>query len=774
MTSKKTSQNHKSAPAKSAAETPSEGWLKKVPTWFFIAALLLLCIVFFNKVIFGVANFWEDLIYQELPHRLFARDTLIHFSFPHWNPFTFGGMPFFAATHTGVLYPSNLLLSFLPLGRGAFWYALEISIIAHMALAGITMFFFCKYRSLSRTSSLFAAISYMLCGFFVVHIIHSLMLYILAWLPLIMLLMQRGVEKDRRQDFIYAGTILGVTIFAGHPQITFYEFLFLGAFALYLLVTVSRHKAGHAALLAAQFVIAGGIAMVLLLPAAELSKESARVTWTFQMASEGSMSFRQLISLIIPKLFGATNSTNPWREELSFWLNDAFHSGYWTFWETTFYTGLAAFVFGMVQLVNIKKSRFVLFCVVWFAVSLSIALGSNFFIYRLLFDHVPGFGTFRGPARILFTWNLLLPFLAARTLDDLRDPENRKRCLRPLLICGGLCCVLGLMVSGGLIATFIPELADNAFKTYAVKQSNTMLVLLTLGGTATLLFYRKVISHAWFKTIIVAVLCIDLFVFGINYHIVESSPVDYFSRNKQLADYLSDKNKTESFRTKMREGGAMLLDRNQGMMDRIQLMEGYNPLNLFRHTLPAGAQEQLDLFNVKYAIRVDTAAGSMGMVENPTFLPRAKMFYAARAFDNDSLVKQYMQTTAFDYRDTLLLEKLPPLRLPGGAPSAAGKASITRYENNRIDLKVETPENGLLWLSEIWYPAWKVLVDGKESAVLRADYCFRAVALEKGTHSVSFVYASKAFARGALLSLLTLAAAIGLAIFFSIKRKTKV
>ena len=175
------------------------------------------------------------------------------------------------------------------------------------------------------------------------------------------------------------------------------------------------------------------------------------------------------------------------------------------------------------------------------------------------------------------------------------------------------------MVTSGIITVIIPELANDAFKTYAVKQSNIMLVLLALGAAATLLFYYKGIRHTHFKAIIIVILCTDLFVFGMNYHIVESSPVDYFSRNKQLADFLSAQNRTEAFRTKMREGGAMLLDRNQGMIDKIQLMEGYNPLNLFRHILPAGAQAQLDLFNVKYAIRVDSAAGTMGLAENPTF-----------------------------------------------------------------------------------------------------------------------------------------------------------
>jgi hypothetical protein len=87
------------------------------PTIIVIIALLVVCIVFFHKVIFGIGNFWEDLMYQEFPHRIFARDALLHFSFPFWNPYTFGGMPFFAAIHTGVLYPTNLILSFLPLGR---------------------------------------------------------------------------------------------------------------------------------------------------------------------------------------------------------------------------------------------------------------------------------------------------------------------------------------------------------------------------------------------------------------------------------------------------------------------------------------------------------------------------------------------------------------------------------------------------------------------------------------------------------------------------------
>jgi hypothetical protein len=753
-------------------ETKLAGITRKrgVPAVVYILVLLAVCIVFFHKVIFGIGNFWEDLVYQEFPHRLFARDSLLQLSFPFWNPYTFGGMPFFAATHTGVLYPLNLILSLLPFGRGLFWYTLEMSIVLHMFIAGVTMFFFCRYCSRSRLSSLFASTGYMLCGFFVVHIIHSLMVYILAWLPLIMLLMYRGTKEDRRRDFIFAGLILGVTVFAGHPQITFYEFLFLGAFAVYLLSSLSGHRRLHGMLLLAMFVVAGGLAMVLLLPGAELSKESARVAWTYQMASEGSMSFRQLSTFIIPKLFGGTNAPNPWREELSFWLNDSFHSGYWTFWETTFYTGIAILVLGMVQFINIRRSRFTLFCAIWFLLSLGIALGSHFPLYQLLFNYVPGFGTFRVPSRILFSWNLLLPLLAAWTIDEMKSAEKRRRYLVPLAVSGAVCLCVGASVISGFASNFCPEFMNEAYKGYASRQAGIMLAILAVGAAATVLFYRSFLSHGAFKGAMFLLLSIDLFVFGMDYHIVPRSAPQYFSRNRQLADYLSAANKKELFRTKMREGGVMLLDRNQGMMDRIFLMEGYNPLNLFLKNHPAPAQTQLDLFNVKYAIRVDSVRGTAGLVENPTYLPRARMYFRAVVCGSDSAAKQYLRSPDFRHHSEVVLTAPSPLLLPADTMPVNNTVTVTRHRNNRIDLSVSTEKSGILWLSEIWYPAWKVMVDGKEGRILRADYSFMAVALEKGEHRISFVYSSKAFSRGALISLLTLFAAIGMLAFFSAGR----
>ncbi|MGA3052016.1 MAG: YfhO family protein [Chitinispirillaceae bacterium] len=744
---------------------------QKAPVILCAVVLFLIVVVFYHKVIFGIANFWEDLIYQELPHRIFARDSLSHFTFPFWNPYTFAGMPFFAAIHTGVFYPTNLLLSFLPLPMDQFWYVLELSIILHVFIAGMTMFLFCHYRGLSYLSSLFAAISFMLCGFFVVHIIHSLMLYILAWLPLIMLFFLRGIENKRPADFIYAAIVLGITIFAGHPQITFYEFLFLGAFCAYCLFDVSKNRLSHGILLLAAFVIAVGIAMILLLPSMELSRQSARVNWTFQMASEGSMSFRQLLTFFIPKLFGGTTSDNPWRQELSFWLKDAYHSGYWTFWETTFYTGLPVLIFGLVQFVNVRKSVFARFSLVWCVFSLFIALGNHFPLYRLLFSYIPGFGTFRIPARILFTWNLLLPLLASLTMDELKDAKNRRRYLLPLTVGGGISLFIFIAVSSGFLENVWPEFALEAHKIYATKQSFYMGGILLLSVLATALLYASLLKHHLYKIVMMGILCIDLFVFGMDYHIVQYSPSDYFSKNRPLAEFLSKENNETLFRTKMREDGIMLLDRNQGMIDKIQLMEGYNPLNLYLKDLPAPEQTRLDLFNVKYAIRIDSVNRSAGLVENPSFLPRAKMFYKAVIIPDDSATKLYLDSPDFHYTDEVVLPEKTTLALPVDTLPVANNLAITTYENNQIGLSVKTDKPGILWLSEIWYPAWKAIVDGKETRILRADYSFRAVEIAEGSHRVLFVYHSKAFTAGAIISIITAIGAFGVLLFFFRKGK---
>lgn len=755
--------------------------------WVYILILGVICIVFFSNIILGRAHFWEDQIFQEFPKRVFARDSFLSLRFPHWNPYTFSGMPFFAAMQAGVLYPFNVILSLLPLGNTLFWYVIQLFVVLHFFFAGISMFFYLRNRKLTHNASLFGSIGYMLCGFFVTHLVHPMMLNMLVWLPLILLFMEKGIQETKIHFCIISGLILGFSTLAGHPQITFYEFLFLGNYGLYLWI-ISERKVHHAVLLSVIFLIGIGIALVLLLPAVELSKQSVRTAWTYEQASEGSLSFAQLLTFLTPKVFGAftgSNETVP-----RFWLPGP-SNGYYTYWDTCSYAGIAILVLALIQLRNIKKTPFLKFALIWGIISLSIALGSHFFVYKFLFHFVPGFGQFRAPARIMFTWNLLLPILAAMTFDQLSSVKitQYKKMLVILLTAAAF--IGGFIFLGGL-KSFWPVAMENALiSRYASIQGGILLLNVVLFALPVILLMNNKISEPYAHVSLIAVLIIDLFIFGTNHHSVKQySAPSYYSQGKELVHAVRQEQKNEIFRVSMRQfilddqdevgrqSGLMILKRNQGMIDKVHMIEGYDALNLYRRIPPAKSKAQfnrfLTLLNVKYYINPDyTNTGSPLILRNQNTLSHAKMFYAAKCFENDSLVKEYMINNEYDYENVLLLSDKPSLPLPSEHSDIPHTVTIKKYTPNSIHIDVTTEENGLLWISEIWYPAWKGYVDKKETKIFCADYSFRALEIPKGTHTVELRYESLHFKFGLFLSLITVIFSFGyLTLAYLKKNKT--
>jgi len=756
---------------KNAAQTAQP--VHRRPRWLGpVLFLALLTVILYSPVLTGSTNFWEDLIHQEFPNRMFSRDCLLSGQFPHWNPFTFGGMPFFAALQAGVFYPFNLLLSILPAGPQTFWYLLQAVIVSHIFFAGLCMFALLRWKGHTPGASVFGATGYMLCGFLVTHLIHALMLYMLAWLPLVIMLMERGMRERRADRSVLAGVILGLSMFAGHPQLAFYEGLFIAAWALYVAADTRDFRPrclGQPLITAA---VALGFAAFLYLPGVELSGQSARVAWTYEMASEGSVSLRQLAMFIMPKVFGAWTGQ---KDVPQFWVRDTFNDGYHTYWETCFYTGIAILVFALAQFRGRPRSPLLIFTAVWGAFSLAMALGSHFFVYRLLFDFVPGFGSFRMPGRILFTWNFLLPVLAARTFDGLAAPADREKTYRVVLIGLAVCLAAGLLSGVGALKAFWIELEDPKKASYAALQGWLLVLAVLLVAVPVLLRWKNRMTDAAMQRCVIGALALDLLVFGWGQHMTSpDGAAKHFAENRRIALDLQAASKAEVFRVSMRqflpeEGtqlgkqtGLMLLKRNQGMIDRVQMIEGYNPLNLLRRLPPANGPEQLDmlfdLMNVKYFINPSyRGQGDQLVLVNPDRLPRAAMFYRAKVLTGDSLVQQYMTSGSFDYRNELVLTEQPAVPLPEPDGPIACRVSVppSSYRNNRMRIDVETEKSGLLFVSEIWYPAWKAFVDDRPAKVLRADYSFRAVEVPAGTHRVEMRFQSAYFTLGAWIFAVT-------------------
>lgn len=97
------------------------------------------------------------------------------------------------------------------------------------------------------------------------------------------------------------------------------------------------------------------------------------------------------------------------------------------------------------------------------------------------------------------------------------------------------------------------------------------------------------------------------------------------------------------------------------------------------------------------------------------------------------------------------------------------------YEANRLSYEATSSQEGVVVMSDIYYPGWKCTIDGKDAPIARVDYVLRAVRVPAGHHTIVMtfdpksVHVTEAIAYSAL-GLLALLALAGVALHL---RKTR-
>ncbi len=85
---------------------------------------------------------------------------------------------------------------------------------------------------------------------------------------------------------------------------------------------------------------------------------------------------------------------------------------------------------------------------------------------------------------------------------------------------------------------------------------------------------------------------------------------------------------------------------------------------------------------------------------------------------------------------------------------------------NVVTITVLLERPGWVVLADTYYPGWFAYLDGRPAPLLRANYAFRAVAVEAGEHVVEFRYAPRSFQSGVWISLTSGLICLGLARHF--------
>jgi hypothetical protein len=748
---------------KSLGESKAE--VKNLPWFVAIAVFALTTLIFFWDQISGNAFFWEDIVRFVYPLQNFAAKEAAKGVIPFWNPFTFSGMPFLADLQVGFFYPLNRVLgSFMGADGNLSFAALQTMIILHFFISQINSFFLSRYLKISFWGSIIAAITYSFSMILVCHSIHPMIVQHLSWFPLILTLFIKGVKDKDVKSGVLSGLIYGLSMLSGHTQMSLYEGFILFLVFFWLFIDGLRKGEYKGIDIAKPIIssvltvaIAAGIFMIQYMPSAELVKHSKRNKSTYEFVTEGSLQGKQTLTAFIPKLFGSRNGDNDVAVE--YYLEGA--QGHY-YWETSFYFGICALALGLFGfLTNFKNNEYKM----WLFLALfgfMFALGSNGFLFEIFYN-LPFFNLFRNPARMMFITSLAFAVAAGKGFDTLYEKNKDKGAGFMLTLSVGIVGIVALFGAfGGYSNMFnTPEEFKQAVNNYGLYAAAFAIFtgFIAIGANKF-----KLNSMAAGALLVFAVF-FDLYLAGADFNKIKSNPLevytDAYRQMPALKDTLSPKYPNNVFRVKMRlfnakgQTIAKPLEDNQGMLDGIMLVEGYNPLLLNRMIIPISPSATInDMKNVKYELDIDSVNRRLAFMNKPNAFGNAWMTYqtkqiATEQLQEASLNNNFSLMAGIDFKNITVIEKAMPIALSGkNSDSVQHSVKVQSYESNKIVYNAQSSENALVCFSEMYYPEWHAYIDGKETEILAANYGFRAVPMSAGNHTIEMRYESAAYSTG--------------------------
>lgn len=194
-------------------------------TWGVLALWTGLWALFFATLLLGREYLAQsDLLSQFHTFGRFQAQEMLAGRLPLWSPGSYAGFPFAADTQAAVFYLPRWLTIFLSAPWSFPYYALEVEGLLHIWLLGVFTYFLAYDITQNRWSGLIAAVTFGLGGFVTSYpLLQLALLETVAWLPLVLLLLRRGLRQAQSPLpwMVGAGLVLGFSFLAGHPQTFF-------------------------------------------------------------------------------------------------------------------------------------------------------------------------------------------------------------------------------------------------------------------------------------------------------------------------------------------------------------------------------------------------------------------------------------------------------------------------------------------------------------------------------------------------------------------------
>jgi hypothetical protein len=786
--------------------------------WPFLVILALGLVLFGRLVLhpsWVLYTDFSDLLTYQVPHECFLVSSWHETGeLPLWCPYTFGGMPFIHDIQVGAFYPPHLVLYFLPTELVA--PALSWLIAAHVIVAGWTMFAYARSRGLDRPCALLSAAGFMFSGKWLLCALAGGQ-YItigLAWLPLVLLFLERAVRGAGLVAATWAGATLALVVLGSHPQFTFYGVILVGLWTLPFALqragalapprpswaTICHEVGRWFGLVTCCGAVALTLTAVQLLPTIEAANQTTRgaIGMSFSLTTD--------FLLNILGLVGPAPESVP----VLAWEN---RTGLTVLWLAT------ALFFPFVvrgRPVESLQAKICLGLMVF-------GLGGAF-----LFQSLPGFRLFRLPSRMFMIASLPISLLVGMTTQAMfgalrSDPGVRTIMIRTLILVllvglestAILCWKGGPPLGVGLFVYWGSLLATLPVACWAIISARS-------ADDRSVRWTARTFALGWS-----AILMVDLW--ALAWPLIAVRPQAPIYAPSACVQFLAEPRTSGQWRILDREvpehGESNPFLLAQPLLRKLPGLRGYNPIDIHRYkqflqfisdrdeplkpgngvpNFPIVNKPLLDFLGARYLIQpsdlpaIDgelsdvahdprwkkvaedpapethlfVAGGTrklppFSVYENPDAFPRVFVVPRAEPLpDRDRVLSTLREA---DLHKVVFLEELES---PSGAQAAAsettgaaGRAVIRGYQPNRVAVDVELDAPGYLVLSDPWFPGWTCTVDGSPAQLSRANYAFRAVPVPAGRHHVRFDFMPSSYRWGRAISAAGLVGIIGLGLF---------
>lgn len=758
-----------------------QGPARKAPFWPVPLVLLIICFSMFADVILGIrhgilSDAYTDLATEFYYWRDFGFSELRHGHLAQWNPYVYGGVPFFAGWQAGLLYPPNWLYLFIPLVK-----AITLDAVVSTYIMGVNMSLLARKFGFHPLACLLAGIIGMFNGAFFPHIYagHLATIASMAWAPLMLMALDSIIDRPNLRSVLIGSFAFAMQILAGHPQTIYNTIVML---IIYTAIRLIKSPLRVKALATLSAMAASGILLtaVQLLTGLQVNVEGTRSgAVPFGFASEFSFPPENFLTLITPELFGDIAHVQYW--------------GRWYLWETCAFVSVAALPLIFIGIATGNTARRRLW-VTMIAIFCFIALGRYTGVYYYLFEYIPGLSKFRSPAKFIFEVCIFLTLLAAAGLDSLIRIAAREgdRQFRVVLAAVSGMALLGL---GAAVASIVaispigmhlivklvmfgsslsrPDTEDTAgflrhAQLFAAKGLSMTALMSFLIGAALILALRKPRR----ADVLVAIACVELFLFGRTMVTtfdpsVSKPPMMTAWYRSYPGDYRVIQNDFLS---------------NTTMAYRKFDVWGYDPMVLRRYSEFVIAAERGDpneageyailrhpaqafrMLRLKYMFNGTQDQPNVSVVDGP--LEHAQMIYQYRIVRGRDRIFKVILDDHYPATKEVVLEGEPGVA--AAPPATPGFASAHWVDSDTLDVVARTSTPGIVLITDTYSRFFHAagLTDSSQKSyrVLPANYMEMGVPVCAGYHHFRINYCPPAFRAGAWISGAALAAFVWLAI----------